>query len=344
MLVKASLIGGAAASLFLAPTFLDEISRGAAEGEERTRTIEASREMSIVDMVIMVNGEDMSEMMGDPDSTETTGFNVTLHDSFASVDGGRATRFVRTYRELAGSAAVEGGMTEMMGGEMDRELSSELEGEDVIFTWDAEEEDYVAAFPEESGADDELLEDLVGDLEFSELLPGAAVSVGDEWDIELEHFEMIIEPGGQFHLEPEGAETEFDGMEDQIEEADIEPTYEGTLTGKLTSVEERMATIEVTAEIEMLIDMSGVLDPMTQEMQGMELVITPIELVIERTAEGTGTLVWDIENGRLVSFEFEAEVIEMTTNSSEIEVMGDVMEQYMESTSEGTISVAYSID
>lgn len=345
MFVKASLIGGAAASLFLAPQFVDDITRGAAEGEERTRTIEASREMTVVDMIVSMNGEELpAEMLGDFESTSIDSFSATLHDVFSAADGTRATRFVRSYRELAGNSAMEGGMMEMMGeGDVDRALASELEGEDVIFTWDADAEEYTPSFPEDSDADEELLEDLVGDLEMAELLPEAAVSVGDEWDIDLEHFELIVEPGGEFHLAPEGEEISFDEMEEQIEEADVEPEYEGSLTGKLVSVEGRVATIEITAEIEMLLDLSGVIDPMTQEMEGMELVITPVELVIERTAEGTGTLLWDLDKGRMVSLEFEAEVVEVSTNSVEIEVMGETMEQYQEVTQEGVIQVALSI-
>jgi len=346
MFVKASLIGGAAASLLLAPQFVEDLRRGASEGEERTRTIEASREMSVVDMIISMNGEELPpEMLGDVESTSIDSFSATLHDVFSAADGGRATRFVRTYRGLSGNSAMEGGMMEMMGeSDLDRSLSSELEGEEVIFTWDAEAEEYTAAFPEESTADEELLEDLVGDLEMAEFLPRAAVSVGDEWDIDLEHFELIVEPGGEFHLTPEGEEVQFDEMEEQIEEADVEPTYEGSLIGKLLSVEERIATIEITAEIEMLLDLSGVIDPMTQEMEGMELLITPVELVVERTAEGTGTLLWDLEKGRMISLEFEAEVVEISTNSVEIEVMGETMEQYQEVTQEGTVQVSCTIE
>lgn len=347
MLVKASLIGGASAALFLAPNLVEDLARGASEGEERTRSIEASREMTIVDMLIAMDGQEIpADQMGDIETTSFDSYSATLHDVFGAANGTRATRFTRTYRALSGASSVEGGALAMMGSDdLSSDLVSELEGEDVIFTWDGEAEEYTATLPEESTLDEDLLEDLEGDLEFAGLLPRRAVEVDEIWDIDLDVFESIIEPGGELHLMPSDADMEeFGEMEEQIEDADVEPEYDGTFTGKLLSVAERKATIEIRADIEMLMDLSGVLDPMTQEMQGMEILITPIEMVIERTAEGTGTLVWDLEKGRLVSFTFEADVSEISSNTMEMEVMDQVIEQFQELTQEGTIELSYTVE
>ncbi|WP_145183147.1 hypothetical protein [Planctomycetes bacterium Pla163] len=347
MLVKASLLGAAAASVLFAPTLAESLTRNAAEGETRVRTIEASREMSLVDMVIRFDGEEIpADQLGDIEGSQTDSYSVVVSDTFSSVADGRATKLTRTYTTLGGESAMEGGMLAAMGAEdSSKELSSELEGEDVIFTWDGEEEDYVASLPEESTLDEDLLEDLLGDYEFAELLPDGDIEVGAEWDIDPAFFEFMVEPGGEMHLKPSDADAnEYDEMAEQIEEAGVEPTYEGTLKGKLVSVEEGVAKIEITIEIEMTLDLSGELEPMTQDTPMGELEINPVEVVVERTAEGTGTLMWHVAKGRLISFTMEADVTEVNTSNVEIDFGGETMEQFQELTQEGSIEVSYTIE
>lgn len=347
MLVKASLLGGVAASVLFAPTLAESLTRNAAEGETRTRTIEASREMSLVDMVMMFNGEEIpAEQLGEMDGSQTDTYAAVVTDAFETVADGRAIKFTRTYTSLAGESAMEGGMLAAMGAEDSaQDLSSELEGEDVIFTWDADGEEYVASLPEESSLDEDLLEDLLGDFEFAELLPDGDVEAGAEWDIDPAFFEFIVEPGGEMHLAPSDEDAnQFDEIEEQIDDADVEPTYEGTLKGKLVGVEDGIATIEITIEIEMTLDLSGELEPMTQDSPMGELEINPVEVVVERSAEGSATLMWHVEKGRLSSFTMEADVTEVNTSNVEIDFGGETMEQFQELTQEGTIEVSYSIE
>lgn len=347
MLLKALSIGGATATALLTPTFLDSITRGAAEGEERTRTIEVERLMETVDFVFVMNGEEIpADEFGDMDSTYEDSLSVTLHDVIAGAQDGRATRFTRTYRALSGSSMME---SSMMGDEsLESDLGSELEGEDVVFAWDAEEEDYVASFPEDSDADEALLELLVGDLELAELLPEGDVAVGDEWRIDLELIELIQGLGSDVSLVPEGDDFEFEEFDDfeEPDMDDIEPEYDGTFTGTLASVEERVATIELEFEIDVTVDMSAALEPMEMEDEygDVGFVITPTESIVESSVEGTGTLTWDLEKGRLISLEFNADLVETSLDSMEMEVMGDTFEQTQEMTEEGTLSVRYTIE
>jgi hypothetical protein len=344
MLIKVSLSSAAAAAIFCTPVLEDTISASCAAGETRTRTMSATRTMELVDMKMTFNGEDVSEMIGEVNGTSTDAFEAVLVDTIETAEEGRATKLTRRYEKLEGSSQMEGGPMGAEGSEST--LASDLTGESVIFTFDAEADEYTPAFPEGSTADAALLEDLECDLEFAGLLPKEAVAVDATWDIELVVFRDVIEPGGEMHLEPTDAgENE---MENPLENNDVEPTLEGTFKGKLLSIDEseggRTATIELEFDIESHLDVSDGLEPMTQESDMGEFTITPIAIVVDRTAKGKGKLVWNLDRGCLVSFELNADVTEVNKTDVEIEFGEETMEQGQEMTQEGVIEVSYSIE
>jgi hypothetical protein len=172
------------------------------------------------------------------------------------------------------------------------------------------------------------------------------VAVEAVWDIDLEVFRDVVEPGGEMHLEP--SDEGEDEMPNPLEENEIEPTLDGSFKGKLVSVGEseggRIATIELEFDIESNLNVSDGLDPMTQESEMGEFTITPISIVVDRTAKGKATLLWNIDRGCLVSFELNADVTEINKTDVEIEFGQETMEQGQEITQEGVIEVSYSIE
>jgi hypothetical protein len=344
MLIKVSLLSAASAAIFCTPVFDDTLAARCEAGETRTRTMSATRTMELVDMTLLFNGEDVSEMMGEVSGTSTDTYSAVVVDTIDTAEDGRATKLTRLYEKVEGSSQMEGGPMGAEGSETS--LASELVGESVIFTFDGESDEYTPAFPEGSTADVELLEDLVCDLEFAGLLPTEAVAVEAVWDIELEVFRDVVEPGGEMHLEP--ADADENQMEDPLADNEVEPTLDGTFKGKLVSIDAseggKLATIELEFDIESHLDVSEGLEPMTQESEMGEITFLPISIVVDRTAKGKGTLVWNVDRGCLVSFELNADVTEVNKTDVEIEFGDQTMEQSQEMTQEGVIEVSYSIE
>ncbi|MEZ5979049.1 MAG: hypothetical protein R3F34_12605 [Planctomycetota bacterium] len=330
----------------------DRLERRVADGESRTRTFALDREMEVTDFRLVFNGEEIDPSMfggGDMDATTTDSIRLEMTDKVEKgTDDGRQAKFVRTYTTLEGRNELSGGMFEAMGeGGGETDLASDLEGLDVVFTLDRESGEYTAAFPEDSDADTELLEDLEGDLDFAALLPDREVAVDDEWELPLELFVELTEPGGDLKLTPpddEGAED----VENPLENTDDEPTYDGTFKARLRGFREedgvRYADVDLEFEISSELEVTDALDPMTQDSPMGEMTITPIEIRVERTAEGKGHFVWNVTRGCVRSVHIEADLTELNYNAVEIDLGGEVMEQSQEITSEGSMTCDLTVE
>lgn len=344
MLIKVSLLSAAAAAIFCTPILDDTLAARCEAGETRTRTMSATRTMELVDMKVTFNGQEIP--MGDMSGTSTDAYEAVVVDTIETAEEGRATKLTRRYEKVGGGSTMEGGPMVGEDGVVETTLASELVGESVIFTLDGETDEYTPTFPEGSSADVELLEDLVCDLEFAGLLPKDAVAVDATWDVELDVFIEVIEPGGQMHLEP----TDGGGADepDPLADNEVEPTLDGSFKGKLVSIDAsesgRVATIELEFDIESHLDVTDGLEPMTQETPMGEITFIPLSIVVDRTAKGKGTLLWNVDRGCLVSFEMTANVSEVNKTVVEFEVDEKMMEQGQEMTQEGVIEVSYTIE
>ena len=199
-----------------------------------------------------------------------------------------------------------------------------------MFVWDEDEEEYVA---ESDDVDDDLLEDLKYDYDFVALLPGEDVDEGDEWEIELEDFEAMMNPWNGVPLEWERSDGEVveapadrEGVEPEIDES-----KDGEITARYAGTREvdgvTYAVIEIEGEIdtERTVDFSRE-DDRTSSTSHQEMSET-------RTIEGEA--LWHVEGGHLHSLEIEfglsgSETMESTTrfgdrefnNESETDVSG----------------------
>ena len=119
-----------------------------------------------------VDGGSHGEMPKPELSIELVESNTFL-DRCAAVEDGRVTKLVRTFEKLSeerDERIVEGEASE----EQTAEAHSELQGETVEFTWDADEGEYSAEFEGGEG-DSKLLEGLVAELDLCAFLPQGAV-------------------------------------------------------------------------------------------------------------------------------------------------------------------------
>jgi hypothetical protein len=356
MLHSHALVGLSACAVLLFP--LAQIPRKAAKDETRTRTFTSTMVMSVTDLAMTVNGEEIdTERMRGGEST--TSFTLSVKDVFEDADGARATKIRRTFdaanQKTERAAGGGGGPGGGRGGA--RELTSALVGEDVIFTFDAETREYVASLPEDSTADPKLLEGLAADLEFAALLPEGDVEVGAEWDVPLEVFAAFIRPAGNLHLAPVSTgEGEGErrgggrrGSSPVPEDLGVDGLHEGSIKARLVEVagdgRARVAHIEFVLDLSAKFDMADEIEPVTRETGDGEVTITTLDAVLTRKLEGKGKLEWSMERGALVALTIEGDLEYHEINATEAAMGGgetNITER--DSTSAGTMTFEYRVE
>lgn len=168
---------------------------------------------------------------------------LVVVDRYVEVDGGRVLALERTYEEFEreNHSEFEHEATSM---DTDGVATNELDGLTVRFTWNADDEAYVAACNE---AEDEWLEQLEADRDYAALLPDGEVDAGDEWTIDAETFQTLTRPLEDLPLD---WETEQDGdtvgetiEDEEVAEPDETEEHE-ELTGEITARFDGMREID----------------------------------------------------------------------------------------------------
>ncbi len=332
----------------------DEVSFHPAEGSSLTKVFTTETEMSLDNMALLINGSPPPMDLGDMQMTVVDSRSITVTDSYVSMGRGRPTKLTRSYDSLGGTTDISFDMP-MMGGANERsmESASDLEGKTVAFTWDADAEEYTAAFEDED-ADSDLLEGLAEDMDMRFLLPsGGSASEGDEWEVPGENLRHLIAPGGKLSLLPEELDDE-DGFMSGFNQgpqdpADVLGELDGGATCVFTGTREidgkKVAVISVTIEVTTANDMTDkVLEQMEDqdlpdEVSNMEVEHMDIELEVE----AEGTLLWDIAAGVVYGLELsgtQTMLMDMGM-SMEAEGMGSMeLEQSFEMSGSFTLNVA----
>jgi hypothetical protein len=192
---------------------------------------------------------------------------------------------------------------------------SELEGQTVVFRWNADKGEYERAF--ESGEGDaELLDGLEEDMDLRVFLPDGEVDVGDTWTVPLAELRVLVMPGGDLGFRPtdmavdEGAMEKFEELFGgfgermaELLEGDCTCTFKGTRDEGGTKV----AEIEIDLGIATTLDLSEMLDQLIRtalEEGGagdmVQFSIDGADLNID--FDGAGTLLWDLAAGRAHGF------------------------------------------
>jgi hypothetical protein len=326
--------------LALAPLLLASTPRGTSfefsvsEGATFTKTANTSSSLTLDDMVMLMNGEE-PPMQPDITMSLEDSFSLTVTDEYLSMGPGRPSKLKRTFDTV--EQGVEVSVEVDMMGTIDNTdssvtFTSELEGAEVLFTWDKENEDFIASFPEDEGQDD-LLKGLREDLDMRSLLPDGEVNTDDEWELDPMAFLPVLVPGGDLKLvaEDSGGGDDMMGMgqdmgslsdwfNDDVEGA-VTATFKGT---RKTEDGLQVGVLHFTIKIENAVDMTekaqGGLDELPDGVNEME--ITGMDLVLE--IDGEATLLWDLAGGHAHSFELNADLI------LQIDVAMDISAQGME--------------
>lgn len=311
----------------------------AKEGRSVRKVYSATGSLALADATMSIDGEDHPAPEG---MRSERGFELelTVLDDFLAVADGRVTKLRRAYEELSRTEHYLGSGPQ---GEQSRDadMVSDLAGEAVVFTWDEDEEDYAAAWDEDSEGDDALLAELDGLLELDDFLPQGEVAVDDTWELDAALVDRLLEPFGDLGMYP-------DDMDGPPERPDAEPevTHSGELVATYAGTRDadgvRVAVIRLAIDVEIARDMTAVARASVEDADAPEGSMVPdFESVIDTLAyEGEASLYWDVENGLLHSMELSCDVELENAMASSFEVQGGTHEMERTSTFEGSRTAA----
>ena len=292
--------------------------------------------MYIDDIMLNVDGEEMpAEMLGDmTDMAFELELSEEVTDEYVKSADGKALVLIRTFNDMAVSMTA--------GGETQEPEVSDMIGSKIKFAWNEDEEKYDVSF-EEGDGDEEDLEGLDPDMDFTYLLPDDEVKEGATWEVTgMEAMRMFL-PGGTVTAPTDGFDDEMGlgdmfeevvmpQLEDAVEDFTVDCTYNGT-------DDEGAAQIGFEFEGEMSIDFSEMVMAALEEqdMGGME-VDADITMTFDIEMEGKGTLSWDTDAGRASGFEMAADVMFLLDAAADIEAAGEAH------TAEGTVELSGELE
>lgn len=238
-------------------------------------------------------------------------------DVFVNAGGDRPTLVHRTFDELTKqSLKREVGPD---GEELESEdpAVSELEGKTVAFTWDADEEEYVASYAEDEEGDEDLLEDIKFAGYLWDALPSGEVEEGDRWEIDASFFDVISEPCGDlgYVFESKKDDEPDDDWGDQFAEnldGEFFVEYAGTREEDGVKVAVFVLTAEVTTEVVKEEEIEG------EGFSGTSTTTFSFDFDTE------GELLWNIEKNMPYSLTFAGDV------EFEIEEAGEISGEFGE--------------
>lgn len=275
-------------------------------------------DMDLEELSITFDGESISPG-GDVSIEQDDRQRIEFVDTYRSVKDGRALELVRRFETLEAESTTD--TTSPEGNDLtEQEKSSELEGREVLFRWDADAEEYAAEFVEEGG-DAELLEDLEQDADLAGLLPTGDVEVGATWKVGVAEVRKLLSPGGDLAFVDEDGEDEDDGgLAEQFEE---------NLTGELTATWKGTSDVDgrevAVVELEGEFDTSAELEDAGEGASGAATMTLTLE----------GELAWDVARGHARSIRLSGPcTVEFTST------MGDGAHDFEQSlTFEGTFAL-----
>ncbi len=285
------------------------------------RTFLVESEMQLAEMSMSFNGEEQANpMMDEMEQAQARSFRLVVTDTIEKAVEGRATAFRREFEEISETNTSHMSMPMMDPMDEEVEESSELTGKTVVFR--EGEEGFEASFPEDRGGDEELLEGLAARLDLALLLPEEEVEEGDTWYVDLEVFEILQDPGGDLHLEADEGAGGPGGLGMMVVENEERAEPEGELLAEYLGQREEdgreLAAIQLTVDLATFQDLTDLMAEMSEgelpDDAPPEAIMPEIESAeMERTYEGEGLVLWDLEAGRLHSLDLELGVVERQT-------------------------------
>ncbi|MEO0660664.1 MAG: hypothetical protein AAFZ87_03925 [Planctomycetota bacterium] len=253
-------------------------------------------------------------------------------DRLDKAEDGALRALTRSYESIVdrtdydGADEVEGAVFKGAGSK-----ESLLNGLDVVFALDDDAEEFAASFAKGSEGDEDWLEGVRVEAHLEWLVPEDEVSEGDSWEVDPGSIASLLEPlsGSMVEEAPEAPDGPEGGIAISAPSPDerFDPAaMEGEITARWASTDTdegaRLATIELTVELEATVDLIPEFNDDASE-RGADEEYQVAEY--ERTLAGELTVVWDLERDVPVSVAGELEgtaayEVEWTLNAQSMEL------------------------
>lgn len=337
---------------FTAPA--DRLAFDVQSGTSLTKTVTTEQEMSLDDMTVAMNGEEMdiASMMGGFEMDVSTVSETVVTDVYESTRDGRPEKLKRTFDTISNEHTMNASGMPMMGGEdINMSGSSDLEGMTVVFSWNEDSGEYDVVFDEDEEGDEELLEDLFEDIDLRSFLPEDGVSAGDTWEVGTDAMMNILAPGGNLKIIPDEME-ELAGMNmpgNSLNPFDHLGDIDGSITAEYAGMRDGLAVIKLEIDVSTSNDMTEMMEEMMDEMEmpeempDMEMEYDAVDIEIE--FEGSGELLWNVAGGHFQSFDVSGESVMAMDMAYSMSMAGQSMsmEMAMEMSGTQTVSMATSV-
>jgi hypothetical protein len=326
----------AVVALALVPTALlrpaEEIAFHPKEGLALSKTFHSSGSLELESASLSFNGQEH-------DVDQTRSFSaerkLVVTDHYKKVDGDKVLALERSYDDIDWTRHQAFSMRDTKE-EIDSEASCDLVGETVLFTWDADEEAYVASDPKDQ-LDVDLLEDLVCELDFTALLPGKEVSTGDTWNADLEAFQKLLNPLNDLPVSWEHTSASGRDIPDtpvRHKDDEDKPDLDGEVTVELAGFQTddgpRLAILKIRGEV----TVTTAHDESNDDERGSQEMHTEIT----ETFAIEGQALWDVAAGHFQSWELSSHVERHTDSQGTMHRGEREFTRSQQSTESGTFS------
>lgn len=288
-----------------------------------------------------VDGEERGNDSTQSGESETS---LVLVDRYVERDDERVLVLERSFEEYRAESEMgyeSAGETQ----EMVSSATNELNELTVRFTWDADEEDYVARCEE---AEDEWLEALAFDHDLTAMLPDGPVELGDEWTITPERARTLTRFDQDLPLE---REVVLDGetveMRERHEEDEGEPSEreeEKEDSGELTARFDGMREVDGREFAVIVLEGELTTRSRMQSTTAHDHGSTASKYDMTNAVEIRGECLWDVAGGHLHSFTAKLEQSGTTRNETTVEMEEHGFEMTQESESEGTSTLEVTFE
>lgn len=315
------------------------------EGVTKTRTITNTVDLTLDNMLTLMNEQEGPSV--ETEMSMESKLELVVTDRFVELREGAPKKLRRTFDKVGQKSTVDV-ENPMIDQTTEVPYRSALQGKEVIFTWNAEEEEYATAFPDDEG-DKELLEGLHEDLDLRGFLPDGEVEEGEEWEVDPVVLAEVLAPGGDLKLVPEEVEMaggmnptdtgmgDFSSWFSEGLEGSVKARFEGTReTASGVKVGEITIEVDITSAVDMTEKSQERLERAELPAHVEEIEITSSDLQL--ALESEGTLLWNLEAGCALSFELKGEFELSADTTMEISAQGIVLQLETVMDFSGTLS------
>lgn len=281
-----------------------------AAGTTLTKSFAVKQEFTLEDSEIKINGS-VQKQPDDVEMSMTMRTNLALADVYAAVDGERVTKLVRKYETVAGSGNMTMDMGAFGSNTRDLELESELEGQTVIFDWDAGRAVYVPRFEKTEGKR-ELLATLLEDFDLRGFLPATVVEPGTTWKVDVVALRNVLALGTGHSLRPKrgGSERMTEMVQGNSDFAELfaqsaSRTFDARFDGLREVDGRRICVISVTGKVSADYDTTEAARRGVQKPASGDAVPDFQKVGVHVEIELAGELEWDLDGGHARSLKLQ---------------------------------------